>query len=198
MNNKLKRELFSVPNILTYFRILLIPVFVVFYVNSAHNFNYYIASVMVLAASGITDVLDGKIARKYDQITELGKVLDPIADKLSQCAILACLVMRYRLFILVLVIFVVKEVTMAVLALVFYRLGRKLRGAHWYGKIATGSFYFITIFLLLAPHNKVPEALSAALILLSGAFMIFAFIMYVRVYTVMWRDHKENKPNKRY
>ena len=198
MNNKLKRELFSIPNILTYFRILLIPVFVVFYLNSAHNFNCYIASVMVLAASGITEVLEGKIARKYDQITELGKVLDPVADKLSQCAILACLVMRYRLFFAVLAVFVVKEITMAVLALIFYRLGRKLKGAHWYGKIATSSFYIITIFLLLAPPNKVPEWLSTALILLSGAFMIFAFIMYIRVYVIMWKDHKENKPNKRY
>lgn len=96
MNNKLKRELFSEPNILTYFRIILIPVFVVFYVNSAHNIKCYIASVMVLIASGLTDMLDGKIARKYDQITELGKILDPVADKLSQCAILACLLMRYR------------------------------------------------------------------------------------------------------
>lgn len=198
MNNRLKRELFSVPNILTYFRIILIPIFVIFYINSAHNFYYYIASVMVLAASGITDVLDGRIARKYDQITELGKVLDPVADKLSQCAILLCLVIRYRLFLLVLIIFVIKEITMAVLALVFYRKGRKLKGAHWYGKIATSSFYLITIFLLLVPHNKVPDELSTALILLSGAIMLFAFIMYIRVYAVMWKDHKENKPNRRY
>ncbi|MBD5116163.1 MAG: CDP-alcohol phosphatidyltransferase family protein [Ruminococcaceae bacterium] len=198
MNNKIKRELFSVPNILTYFRILLIPVFVIFYLNSAHNFSYYIASVMILAASGITDVLDGKIARKYDQITELGKLLDPVADKLSQCTILACLVLRYKLFLLVLAIFVVKEITMAVLALVFYRKGRKLKGAHWYGKAATSTFYLITIFLLLVPHDKVSEELSTALILLSGAVMLFAFIMYIRVYIIMWKDHKENKPNKRY
>lgn len=198
MNNKIKRELFSIPNILTYFRILLIPVFIVFYLNSAHNFYFYIASVMVLIASGITDVLDGRIARKYDQITELGKLLDPVADKLSQCAILACLVMRYRLFILILSIFVVKEITMAVLALFFYKKGRKLNGAHWYGKIATSSFYLITIFLLLVPPNRVPEQLSTVLILLSGAVMIFAFVMYVRVYITMWRDHKENKPKKTY
>lgn len=198
MNNKLKRELFSVPNILTYFRIILIPVFVVFYVNSAHSIKCYIASVMVLIASGLTDMLDGRIARKYDQITELGKVLDPVADKLSQCAILACLLIRYRLFIPVLAIFVIKEITMAVLALVFYRLGRKLKGAHWYGKIATSSFYLITIFLLLVPPGKVPAEVSDALIILSGAFMLFAFIMYLRVYFVMWKDHKDNKPNKRY
>ncbi|MCM1055243.1 MAG: CDP-alcohol phosphatidyltransferase family protein [Bacteroides sp.] len=198
MNNKIKRELFSVPNILTYFRIILIPIFVMFYLNSAHSLSCYIASIMVLAASGITDVLDGKIARKYDQITELGKLLDPVADKLSQCAILVCLVLRYKLFVLVLAIFAVKEITMAVLALVFYRIGRKLKGAHWYGKIATSSFYLITIFLLLMPHDKVPQELSTVLILLSGAVMLFAFIMYIRVYVIMWKDHKENKPNKRY
>ena len=177
MNNKLKRELFSVPNILTYFRIILIPVFVVFYVNSAHNIKCYIASVMVLIASGLTDMLDGKIARKYDQITELGKILDPVADKLSQCAILACLLMRYRLFIPVLAIFAIKEITMAVLALVFYRLGRKLKGAHWYGKIATSSFYLITIFLLLVPPGKVPAEVSDALIILSGAFTVKVYLL---------------------
>ena len=102
------------------------------------------------------------------------------------------------MFIPVLAIFVIKEITMAVLALVFYRLGRKLKGAHWYGKIATSSFYLITIFLLLVPPGKVPAEVSDALIILSGAFMLFAFIMYLRVYFVMWKDHKDNKPNKRY
>lgn len=201
MNNKLKKELFSVPNILTYFRILLIPVFIVFYLkslNSAHSSYFHIASIMVLVASGITDVLDGRIARKYDQITELGKLLDPVADKLSQCAILVCLILQYPLFILVLSIFVIKEVTMAVLALLFYKKGRKLNGAHWYGKIATSSFYLITIFLLFVPPKIVPEQLSTVLILLSGAVMVFAFVMYLRVYVTMWNDHKENKPKKMY
>lgn len=198
MDNRTKKELLSIPNILTYFRFLLIPVFVILYLNSAHNVWLYSASIVVLGVSGLTDVLDGRIARKYNQTTEIGKVLDPIADKLTQCAIMACLVMRYRLFAIVLAIFVVKELTMAVLAYVLYRKDRKLKGAHWYGKLATSSFYIITLFLLLMPRQWIPPWLSTALILLATGFMVLSFVMYARVYIVMWRDHKENKPNKRY
>lgn len=198
MDKRTKKELLSTPNILSYFRIILIPVFVILYLNSQHNIWMYFSSIVVLGVSGITDILDGRIARKYNQITEIGKVLDPIADKLTQCAIMGCLVMRYRLFTAVIAIFVVKELTMAVLAFVFYRKDRKLKGAHWYGKLATSSFYIITIFLLLMPRPWIPFWLSTTLILLSTGFMVLSFIMYVRVYIVMWRDHKENKPNKPY
>lgn len=198
MDNKLKKEIFSIPNLLSYFRILLIPVFVILFFNSGESIGYHISSAAVLVISGLTDMLDGKIARKYNQITELGKIVDPIADKLTQCAIMICLAMRYKLLWVFIGILVIKEITMAVLAYRFMKKDRKLKGAHWYGKVSTIVFYLVMITLLAVPPSKMPFEMSTILILISGACMVFAFFMYVRVYIGMWRDIKENKPNRRY
>ncbi len=198
MNEKTKKELFSIPNILSYFRIALIPVFVVLYVHSCDGLGYHIAAVGVLVLSGITDFLDGKIARSCNMITEWGKIIDPVADKLTQVAITVCLAIHYRLLIPIIGLLIVKEVTMAVLGLVFLKKGRKLKGSHWYGKVATTVFYLVMIALLVVPYSKMPYPLSAVLILISGGFMLFSFIMYARVYYIMWKDIKANNPNKKY
>lgn len=201
MDNKLKREFFSIPNIMSYFRILLIPVFVILFFNSGESVGYHIASAAVLIVSGLTDMLDGKIARKFNQITEWGKIIDPVADKLTQCAVMICLAMHYELLWVFIGILVIKEITMAVLAFLFMKKGRKLKGAHWYGKVSTTVFYLVIITLLAVPVKymlNMPFELSTVLILISGTCMIFAFVMYIRVYISMWRDIKENKPNRRY
>lgn len=198
MDDKTKKEVFSIPNILTYFRILLIPVFVVLFINSKENLSFHIASIAVVALSGLTDMLDGKIARHFNMITELGKIIDPVADKLTQCAIMVCLAVRYPLLWAFIGALVVKEITMAVLGMVFLKKGRKLKGAHWYGKVSTVVFYLVMMTLLVVPPSKMPFEVSLVLILVSGAFMIFSFIMYLTVYFNMARDIKENKPNKRY
>lgn len=198
MDDKTKKEIFSIPNILSYFRIALIPVFVVLYVHSYDGVGYHFAAVGVLILSGITDFLDGKIARSCNMITEWGKIIDPVADKLTQAAIMVCLAIHYKLLIPVIAFLIVKEITMAVLGLVFLKKGRKLKGAHWYGKVATTVFYLVMLALLIVPYSKMPSPLSTVLILISGAFMVFSFIMYIRVYINMGKDIKANNPNKRY
>ncbi len=200
MNEKTKKEVFSIPNILSYFRIILIPIFIVLFFNyvARDSVSFHIASVVVLALSGLTDMLDGKIARHCNMITELGKVLDPVADKLTQCAIMICLAILYPLLWAFIGALAIKEITMAILGMVFLKKGRKLKGAHWYGKVSTVVFYLVMIALLVVPHDQMPIEVSNALIILSGAFMIFSFIMYITVYFNMARDIKENKPNKRY
>lgn len=198
MSKETLKSAFTIPNILSYFRILLVPVFVLLYVNSDCNIKLHLAAAGVLALSGITDMLDGKIARKFNQITELGKVLDPLADKLTQAAIVGCLATLYPLFFIVLAILVVKEITMGSLALYYLKKGRKLNGAHWYGKVATTVFYIITVLLLLIPKIYMNEIVANILIVITGAFMLFAFVMYLRVYRMMGRDSKEGNPIKRY
>lgn len=198
MDGERKKEIFSIPNLLSYFRILLIPVFVVLFINSKGNLAVHIATAGVLILSGLTDMIDGKIARHFNMITELGKVLDPVADKLTQAAIMICLAMRYPLLWAFIGMLIIKEITMAVLGMVFLKKGRKLKGAHWYGKVSTVVFYLVMIALLAVPPSKMPFELSTALIIVSGAFMMFSFIMYLSVYFNMARDIKENKPNKRY
>ena len=196
----MRKDIFTIPNILSYFRIALIPVFVILFLNaySRSGFGYHVGAVVTLVVSGLTDMLDGRIARKFDMITELGKIVDPLADNLTQFAVVVCLAIEYKLLIPVIALLVIKELSMAVLGVVFLRKGRKLKGAHWYGKVSTVVFYAVMFILLAVPYSKMPFALSTVLITISGAWMLFSFIMYVHQYVIMWQDIKENKPNKRY
>ena len=88
-----KREIFSIPNLMGYFRILLIPLFSWLYCTADSTGDYY-AAAAVVGVSGLTDMFDGKIARRFNMITELGKFIDPLADKLTQAALLICLAVR--------------------------------------------------------------------------------------------------------
>ena len=100
-----KKELLSIPNLMGYFRLIMIPVFVWLYLKASTDADYYRAAI-VMGISSITDMFDGMIARKFNMITEFGKFLDPLADKLTHGAILLCLWSRYPLILLLLVLFV--------------------------------------------------------------------------------------------
>lgn len=91
-----KKELLSIPNLMGYFRLIMIPVFVWLYLRASTDADYYRAAI-VMGISSITDMFDGMIARKFNMITEFGKLLDPLADKLTHGAILLCLWSRYPL-----------------------------------------------------------------------------------------------------
>ena len=101
MNNKTEykkitfKEVYSIPNILCYIRILLIPVFIYVYVNAKDAVDYYMAAAIIFL-SGLTDFCDGFIARKFNQVTELGKLIDPVADKLTQAAIIIALMFKIK------------------------------------------------------------------------------------------------------
>ena len=190
----MRKDIFTIPNILSYFRIALIPVFVILYTNGySHNgTGYHIAAIITLLVSGVTDMLDGRIARKFDMITELGKIVDPLADYLTQFAVVVCLAIEYKLLIAVIALLVIKQLSMAVLGVVFMRKGKKLSGAQWYGKVTTVVFYVVMFVLLVAPHGKI-TVLSTVLIIVSGAWMLFSFIMYVHQYVLMWQELKAGK-----
>lgn len=194
----MRKDIFTVPNILSYFRIALIPVFIILYINaSSHNgVGYHIGAVTVLLVSGLTDMLDGKIARKFNQVTDLGKIVDPLADYLTQFAVVVCLAIKYWMLIPVIALLVVKEISMAVLGVVFLRKGKKLTGAQWYGKVSTVVFYAVMSILLAVPYQKMHFAVSTVLIALSGAWMLFSFIKYLQQYAVMWREIKAERLNK--
>ena len=103
-----KKEIWSIPNLLSLFRILLIPVYMSIYLNAEGTKDYATAGV-ILAASCLTDLADGQIARRFNMITNLGKVLDPLADKLTQLSLFLCLSSRHRMLKYLLVIFLIKE-----------------------------------------------------------------------------------------
>lgn len=181
------KEAFNIPNILCYIRFLLIPCFAVSYLNADTPADYYLAASFLLIA-GITDLLDGYIARKFNQITELGKALDPIADKMTQTAILLCTVFRVKGMIYLVILFAVKECFMGICGVILLRRSRKLDGAMWFGKVSTAVFYVTMLVLIAFPLMDVIWVNT--LMIITGAFLAFSFIQYIPVFVKMFRESK--------
>ncbi len=177
-----KKEIFSIPNIMGYFRIILIPIFCYLYVMAQTDKDYLVVAGIVLVST-ITDMLDGLVARKFNMITELGKFIDPLADKLTHGALVICLASSYPLMILLIVIMIVKEAYMLIMGAIKLQKGKKLDGAMWFGKICT-SVLFITMFLLLFLPTM-PIGVVNGLIILCAVVMVFTLFMYVLVFKKM-------------
>lgn len=178
------RDFFTIPNILSYIRLLLIPIFTVQYLTATETKDYYLAG-MIVVFSGLTDLLDGLIARKLNQITEVGKLLDPVADKLTQVAVIICLMSRYENMWIVILLFIAKELFMAINAIILYRQGKKLDGAKWFGKIATAVFYACMTFLVAFPTIQLSTANS--LMIITGFFLGLSFLLYGREFFRMYQ-----------
>lgn len=179
---------YTIPNLMGYFRILLVPVFVWLYLN-AESSKDYLTAALVVGVSGLTDLFDGKIARNFHQVTELGKLLDPVADKLTLGAIILCLAVRYPEIWILAGLFVVKEGFMAVMGLLLLRRnGRKLDGAKWYGKVCTAVSYAAVFLLLLLPD--LPLSAVRTLAGLCAVVMVCALWLYVPVFREMWKTEK--------
>lgn len=179
------KELFSVPNILSYIRLLLIPVFVVLYLRADTPAAYHGAALVILF-SGLTDCADGFIARHFNQITEWGKMVDPIADKLTQAAIVFCLTLRYPGMWVLVALFVVKELFMGINGLVLMKKGKRLDGAKWFGKLSTAVFY-VVMFVLIAVSD-LDAVIVNTLLVITGFFLFLSFIKYLLLYVSMYRE----------
>lgn len=186
-----KKEYLSIPNILGYFRIVLIPVFCFFFLRGRNKADYYIAAV-VIAISTVTDFCDGFIARRFNMITDFGKVLDPVADKLTHGAIAICLIFRYPMMLYLVILMVVKEGFMAVAGLYFIKKrGKALDGAMYIGKVCTATLFILLFALVLFPDLS--ALLVHILILAQMALMVITLIAYVHRYGRMLKDFKESK-----
>lgn len=174
-----KQEIMTVPNLLSLFRLLLIPVYMRVFITAAEPRDHIIAA-GVLALSCLTDGVDGWIARKFNQITQLGKLLDPIADKSTQFVLTLCLSMRYPVLIPVLALFLVKECFQLAACVYCFRQGKILAGALPAGKICTAVFFVSLIVLVLFPE---PDSRAvAALALVNVCFLSVSFASYVSAY----------------
>ncbi len=171
-----KSEALSIPNILSYIRILLVPLFAVLYLTAQDNRDYLIAA-LILLLSGFTDLLDGYIARRYDMITSLGKLLDPAADKLTQATVAICLAIRIDGMALLLGVFIVKELIMAGASIFLITKGGKIDGSRWFGKLATAVFYAVMVLIIALP--SISETARTVMITISAACMIFALVRYI-------------------
>ena len=164
----------NIPNILTTIRFLLVPIFIfVFYSPGIENNVLWATGVFVLA--GITDVLDGYIARTYDMVTKCGTLLDPLADKLIQFTVLICFTNKGYLPIGVIIILGIKELLMIIGGIfLYYSIDKTVIPSDKFGKMATVIFY-ITILVIALQDNKI---ISYIFITLTLASMILAFINY--------------------
>lgn len=173
------KEIKTIPNLLSIFRILLIIPFVIFFLN-----ENYIAAAVCIIVSGLTDAFDGFIARKFNQITDLGKMLDPLADKLTLIAIMICIVILFPIVLPVVAILIIKDIVMVIGASVLLKSDIKPPAARWYGKIGTVMFYVSValIVFLKAAFNYENSVLSLVLLGLTAAMMIFALVEYFIVF----------------
>ena len=201
------RDITKLPNLLTLVRIALIPLFVYVFlwedgmiqadIDMMEKTNGYLLAAIIVVISGLTDAADGYIARKFNMITDLGKALDPFADKLTQAAVVVCLVIRYNeIWWLVAALFtfiVVKEITLLIMALLFLKKGQDLGGAKWFGKVSTIVFYVLVIVLIGAPSvNTLAAAIMMGVML---AFNILAFSLYMREYMTLYKQRKQENDN---
>lgn len=177
----------NVPNALTLLRIILIAPFLYFFLTG--NITW---ALIVVGLSGLSDALDGFIARRYHQITPLGKLLDPLADKLTQTTIALCISIRVPILIPIFAIFVVKEILMLIGACILLKKKKRPGAARWYGKMATILFY-VSIVSVLVMHvffqdTPVLMGISMVLLVVTAASMIYAFIEYYKVFRALLQE----------
>ncbi len=168
------KQIFSVPNILSYVRILLIPLIIVCYLTLKN----YLLTVLLIIASGLTDVVDGFIARKFDMVTDFGKFIDPVADKLTQIALMACIVPRYFWAIILIAVMALKELLLFSWGVKTFNQSEKVNSARWYGKVCTLFVYSVIIVLFLSPIISLPLFWAYALIVTAGIVVIWSTVMY--------------------
>lgn len=177
-----RKDLFTIPNLMGYFRIILIPIFMAVYIG-ADSMADYIAAAVILGISGLTDCFDGKVARHFNMITEWGKVLDPVADKLTQAAVFISLSFRYPTMRYLVILFVVKEMFMGVMGAVMLKKGSMMDGARWYGKLCTAVLYGAMFMLLLVVDlSYFAAGLIISICIIMNVFSFACYIVYyVRV-----------------
>lgn len=174
-----KKDLFTIPNMLSLFRLALIPVYVAIYLK-AERFSDYALAAGILAVSCFTDLIDGKIARRFNMISTIGKFLDPLADKATQFTLTVCLAIRYPVLWYLAALFVIKEGFQLIAGLVQFRKGKMLIGALITGKICTTIlFVSLTLMILIPTLEPVYVNIIAAV---DALFMLTSFGHYVCVY----------------
>ncbi|MBP3437069.1 MAG: CDP-alcohol phosphatidyltransferase family protein [Clostridia bacterium] len=171
MNPAKKPQILSLPNLMSFFRIALIP-----FILWASHLGKTILAALLLVISGLTDIVDGFVARRFHMITPLGKALDPLADKLTIGCVLLSLVIRHQGILSLLIVFGIKEFLMGVEGLLVIRATGTTYSAKWYGKISTLLLY-ATLFAFILWENM-PPLLAFSLLLVCHLAAINAFVLY--------------------
>lgn len=174
-----KKEILTIPNLLSLFRLLLIPVYVYIYLTAKDEKDYLLSAV-ILAVSCLTDLADGQIARRFNMISNVGKVLDPLADKLTQFTLAACLAIRHWIIWIMVGLIIVKELFQLIIGAVNLKKGRMLKGALFSGKICTTVLFISLVLMVLLPYLN--ETVITVITFIDIAFLVYAFADYAITY----------------
>lgn len=181
----------NIPNILSVIRICLVFVFVILFFSPISK----IWSLVVFLTAGATDVVDGFLARKNNWITDLGKVLDPFADKLMQCTVLVCLCIESVVPIWFLLIFFAKELLTLLLGFIAIRRRSVVVVSKWYGKLSVCLFYltiFAAVVIKYALNIEFDKAQQFIIFLPAALMAIFAFGAYIGYYSKLSKEKIEH------
>ncbi len=195
----------TVPNLL---RIVMVPIFAKLFYDGHLGW-----AVFVLFLSGVSDFLDGKIARRFNQISDLGKILDPIADKLTQIMIAVMLFIFFRqsttpemaAFSWVFMVFLAKEALMVIVGAIMLAIGLRPGAAEIYGKVATFVFYGVMLIIIgfgpeigaFSQYFTLPTLAMQILVIISAVLTIVAFLSYVPATITQFKGRKNNaEPQK--
>jgi len=169
---KSENKIFTIPNILSFIRLGLIPVIIWLYLGEG---NSLLAGYLIVL-SGVTDILDGFIARKFDMSSKLGRAIDPIADKLTQIAIMICLSIRFPLMLIPVILLVARDIYLAVVAYLLMQRKGLVLGSVWHGKVATFLLYATMIVHVFFPD--ISSRVSIIFIAVSAVMIAVTFVLY--------------------
>ena len=186
-----KNQIFTIPNLLSVIRIAMIPIIVWLYSFA----NHYYAAIGVVLLSGATDIIDGWIARRFNMISDFGKALDPLADKLTQAALLLCLLHKYELLWALAAIFGVCEILKLIFGILVAKKCDQVNSAKWYGKLNTVIIYATMMLLILFPRMNI--ILVNTSMLICGVVMIITNALYIRYYCKLLKENKSTMKETR-
>lgn len=185
------RYIFTIPNILSYLRILMIPPFMYLFLKGK-----YLESAIVIVLSGLSDCIDGFLARRLNQITQLGKMIDPVADKLTLIAVGVCLSVTEPMIIPVIFILALKDILMLIGASVLLKKHIMPVASAWYGKVGTVCFYVsvaaIVVFDIILKFENF-GIVSFIMLSVTAVIMIYSLIRYYLIFRALIKEAKEKK-----
>lgn len=175
----IKMKLKYIPNILSAARLMLVPVFIYLFFAYYEEKIYLPLGVFVIA--GLTDIIDGYLARRNNWVTDLGKFLDPFADKLVQCSVLVCFAIKNPALWWIASMFIAKELFMICGAIIVLKKIKVTVRSHWYGKFTTAVFYAIAILVFIFKYFEYEMGGPVAVSLFVSALILalFSMVMYI-------------------
>ncbi|MDR2569444.1 MAG: CDP-alcohol phosphatidyltransferase family protein [Oscillospiraceae bacterium] len=178
----------AVPNIISIFRICLVPVFIYAYFADDHDIKYY--ALLIFIVAGLSDILDGYLARKYEAQSKLGKLLDPLGDKLMVFTVMVCITITRPILIWAVLVFFVKEVLMGIGGYLLHKkTGGEIPPANLIGKSSTILFYIVCAALMF--FSNIPDSVAIALISAAILLALAALAGYLRTYIKLIKSNSK-------